>query len=136
RDYPDFRAQIEERIAQYDYKHIARAPLDFSDELLPAEVAVHQKVGPEQAEQAEEGPFESPEGYFVKRAGRIRHLPHVFQVDAMDCGAACLAMVCRHFGRAVSLARIRQLAHTSLDGTSLRALCTAATELGLAARAV
>jgi ATP-binding cassette subfamily B protein len=45
-------------------------------------------------------------------------------------------MVCRHYGRAVSLARIRQLCFTSTDGTSLRALCRAASELGLAARPV
>jgi ATP-binding cassette subfamily B protein len=60
----------------------------------------------------------------------------VRQIDEMDCGAACLAMVCRYFGRSVSLARIRRLVHTSLDGTSLRALCHAAEELGLAARSV
>ena len=34
--------------------------------------------------------------------------------------AASLAIICRHYGKAVSLARIRQLSHTSLDGTSLR----------------
>ena len=45
-------------------------------------------------------------------------------------------MVTRHFGRAVSLARIRQLVNTGLDGTSLRSLCSAAEELGLAARSV
>ncbi|MEP7078769.1 MAG: peptidase domain-containing ABC transporter, partial [Chthoniobacterales bacterium] len=38
--------------------------------------------------------------------------------------------------RKVSLARIRQLCHTATDGTSLKALCRAATELGLAARAL
>ena len=54
----------------------------------------------------------------------------------MDCGAASLGMICRHFGRKVSLARIRQLCHTATDGTSLKALCRAATELGLAARAL
>ena len=48
----------------------------------------------------------------------------------MDCGAASLGMICRHFGRKVSLSRIRQLCHTSRDGTSLKALCHAATELG------
>ena len=48
----------------------------------------------------------------------------------MDCGAASLAMVCRHFGKAVSLARIRQLSHTSLDGTSLRAICQARQRAG------
>jgi ATP-binding cassette subfamily B protein len=45
-------------------------------------------------------------------------------------------MVCRHFGRVVSLARIRRLVHAAVDGTALRDLCHAATELGLAARAV
>ena len=54
----------------------------------------------------------------------------------MDCGAASLAMVCRHFGRDVSLVRIRALCHTASDGTSLKAICAAATELGLAARAL
>src|SRR5437016_6875647 len=56
------------------------------------------------------------------------------KIDEMDCGAACLGMICRHFGRKVSLARIRQLCHTATDGTSLKAISRAATELGLAAR--
>jgi ATP-binding cassette subfamily B protein len=150
-DYPAFKAEIEECIAQYDYKRVARVPLDFAEELLPAEVRVHEKVSPDQAERfevkpappvtppapaheaGEKGlPAEAP----PRKRPRRWFFPHVYQVDAMDCGAACLAMICRYFGRAVSLARIRQLVHTSLDGTSLRALCTAATELGLAARAV
>ncbi|HEX9818687.1 MAG TPA: peptidase domain-containing ABC transporter [Methylomirabilota bacterium] len=143
--YPEFRAQLEERIAQYDYKAVARVPLDFAEETLPAELRAQEKVGPRQVEAEavdEEGedeaaaPFATPEGRFVKRARRIRRFPHVRQLDAMDCGAAALAMVCRHYGRAVSLARIRQLCFTSTDGTSLRALCRAATELGLAARPV
>ena len=67
---------------------------------------------------------------------RIRSVPHVAQIDERDCGAAALATVCRHFGRRVSLARIRQLVQTASDGTSLRALCRAAETLGLAARSV
>lgn len=85
--------------------------------------------------EAPPAPFADGE-HFVKKAKRVRTFRHVRQVDEMDCGAASLAMICEHFGRSVSLARIRRLVHTSLDGTSLRALCTAATELGLAARAV
>lgn len=141
--YPEFKQRLEERIAQYDYKAVARVPLDFAEEILPAEAAVQEKVGPTQTETAAEepeeeaaGPFASPDGLFVKRGRRIRRFPHVRQLDAMDCGAAALAMVCRHYGRAVSITRIRQLAFTSTDGTSLRAICRAATELGLAARAV
>src|SRR6185369_2072759 len=144
--YPEFRARLEERISQYDYRAVARVPLDFADETLPAELRAQEKVGPRQVEAAPDGgeedeeasaaPFATAEGRFVKSRGRIRRFPHVRQLDAMDCGAAALAMVCRHFGRAVSLARIRQLCFTSTDGTSLRALCRAATELGLAARPV
>ena len=144
--HPEFRKEIEARIGQYDYKLTARVPLDFAQELLPAEVQVYDKVGPAQLSAPEHsvdeatasslGPFASAEGHFVKKDKKIRRFPHVFQVDEMDCGAASLAMICRHFGRAVSLARIRQLVHTSSDGTSLRGICTAATELGLAARSV
>jgi ATP-binding cassette subfamily B protein len=54
----------------------------------------------------------------------------------MDCGAASLAMICRHFGRKVSVARIRQVVHTATDGTSLRGLCQGAEAIGLAARSV
>jgi len=88
------------------------------------------------APEPEAAPFADEEGRFVKRKRRTRKFPHVWQIDEMDCGAASLAMVCRYYGKKVSLARIRQLSHTSLDGTSLRAICQAATELGLAARAV
>jgi HlyB family type I secretion system ABC transporter len=142
-EHPEFRARLEERMAQYDYKHVARVPLDFADELLPAEASAHDRVGPAQADaiaedapEDEAGPFASGEGLFVKRRRRIRRMPFVRQIDEMDCGAACLAMVCRFFGRAVSLTRIRQLVHTSMDGTSLAALCSAGEGLGLAARAV
>jgi ATP-binding cassette subfamily B protein len=139
---PAFRTQIKEQIEQYDYKKVARVPLDFAEEVLPADVQVHEKVGSDQVDHAEpeEGaeaaPFASSDGHFVKSGKRIRRFPLARQIDEMDCGAACLAMVCRYFGRAVSLARIRRLVHTSLDGTSLRAICRAAEDLGLAARSV
>jgi ATP-binding cassette subfamily B protein len=139
-DVPGFQAQIEEQISRYDYKRIASVPADFADEILPAESAAQAKVGPGLLDEGggdedSDEPF-AEEGHFVKRKRGIRRFPLVWQIDEMDCGAACLAMICRHFGRAVSLARIRQLVHTSLDGTSLRALCQAAVELGLAARSV
>jgi ATP-binding cassette subfamily B protein len=138
---PEFRARLEERIAQYDYKERAQVPSDVDQELLPAGVAAQEQVSETQVDQRETEaeddatPFEE-KGHFVKRHRRIRRFPFVRQIDEMDCGAACIAMVTRHFGRTVSLARIRQLVNTGLDGTSLRSLCSAAEELGLAARSV
>ncbi len=139
RRYPEFGKLMEERLAQYEAETEARVPLDFTTELLPAEVAAHDKIGVARekiAEERGEEPFTDEHGYFRKRKKRIRRFEHIEQIDEMDCGAASLGMICRHYGRKVSLARIRQLCHTSTDGTSLKAICRAATELGLAARAL
>ena len=133
--YPEFARLVAERCAQYDAAKEARMPLDFARELLPAETRVADKT----AEAEELGAGEEPtvlEGSRRKGSSRIRRFPMVWQIDEMDCGAASLAMICRHFGRDVRLSRIRQLCHTATDGTSLKGICQAATELGLAARAL
>jgi len=139
--FPEFDKLLSERLALYQAKTEARIPLDFTEELLPAETQRADKTDldgeelPAQSEEKED-PFADEHGYFRKRANRIRKIEHLQQIDEMDCGAASLGMICRHFGRKVSLARIRELCHTATDGTSLRALVRAATELGLAARAL
>ena len=126
--YPEFGKLLEERLAQYKAKTAARIPLDFTEELLPAETRRHDKVALDEKAAVEkadaEAPFADEEGHFRKK-GRIRKFEHIAQIDEMDCGAASLGMICRHFGRKVSLARIRQLCHTAT-----------ANELGLAARAL
>ncbi|MEP6685522.1 MAG: peptidase domain-containing ABC transporter [Verrucomicrobiota bacterium] len=140
RHFPEFGRLMEERLAQYQATAEARIPLDFTTEMLPAETATHDKVmlDGEQAPVSEDGaePFVNEHGYFRKGKGRIRRFEYIEQIDEMDCGAASLGMICRHFGKRVSLARIRQLCHTATDGTSLKAICRAAVELGLAARAL
>src|SRR5213596_3390582 len=141
RRFPEFDKLLGERLAVYQAKTEARIPLDFTSELLPAETQVQNKVqldGERPSAEAEdkEAPFADEQGLFRKRGKRIRKIDHIMQIDEMDCGAASLGMICRYFGRKVSLARIRQLCHTATDGTSLKALCRAATELGLAARAL
>jgi len=139
RRFPEFDKLLGERLARYEAKTEARIPLDFATELLPAETQVHDKVQldgqePPKETDGQEEPFADERGLFRKRGKRLRKIDHIMQIDEMDCGAACLGMICRHFGRKVSLARIRQLCHTATDGTSLKAISRAATELGLAAR--
>jgi HlyB family type I secretion system ABC transporter len=147
----EFRKRVEERASQYEYRRVARVPLDFAEELLPAEIEGRKQV---ERELAAELPDESPaapdvedfEGFGdeSRPADRRRRwrwrwrrkFPHVYQVDEMDCGAASLAIICRAFGRKVSLARIRQAAFTATDGTSLLGIVHAARTLGLEARGV
>ncbi len=139
RRFPEFSRLLEERVAQYNKDTEARVPLDFSVETLPAEAgATDPEASGAQTEEsaADDAPFADEKGLFTKRRARGRKVPYVQQIDAMDCGAACLSMICRHFGRNVSLSLIRRLCNVSQDGTSLKAICHAATELGLAARSV
>jgi ATP-binding cassette subfamily B protein len=73
---------------------------------------------------------------FTRPRRRIRRLPVVYGVDEMDCGPAALAVVCRHFGRRVSVAAVREATATAIDGTSLLGLEQGATRLGLRAQSL
>lgn len=56
--------------------------------------------------------------------------PVVRQQSMMDCGAACLATVCRYHGKYVSLNRIRELVRVGRAGASMLNLLQAANTLG------
>ena len=124
--WPEFRHAVEERLATYDFEAEARLPLDLAQELLPTDATKPSAVEEEAEEEVEEG--------FFRRSRAKRRFPFVRQVDEADCGVACLSMICRNYGRTVSLARLRTLAHTATDGTTLRNLCGAGEELGFATR--
>lgn len=49
----------------------------------------------------------------------------------MQCGVACLTMVCRYFGLDIELDDVGELCFTSKRGTTLLEISTAAGELGL-----
>jgi HlyB family type I secretion system ABC transporter len=147
--HPAFREAIQERAAQYDYKRVARVPLDFAEEIVAVDATRPQTVGPDQVEAvldepapdsgaaAAEAPDDAwPDELFGRPEKRLRRFPHLWQVDEMDCGAASLAIVCRHYGREVSLAHIRRLVDTGIDGTSLTGIAGGAEAIGLATRTV
>ncbi|MCF6418771.1 MAG: peptide cleavage/export ABC transporter [Furfurilactobacillus sp.] len=61
---------------------------------------------------------------------------YVSQVDERDCGVAALSMILKHFKSYVSIAHLRDLAKTSMEGTSLLGITTAAESFGLNTTAV
>lgn len=63
-----------------------------------------------------------------------RHFPFVRQIDKTDCGAACVAMLCKAFGHAVSSPFIRQEVSTESSGTNLRSIQRGCAEVGLDVR--
>ncbi len=46
----------------------------------------------------------------------IRRFALVEQAEEMDCGAACLAMICRHYGIPMTLGKLRELANVTTQG--------------------
>ncbi|WP_135230758.1 peptidase domain-containing ABC transporter [Deinococcus fonticola] len=59
----------------------------------------------------------------------------VRQVDQTDCGAACLAMVLKYWGRQEALYILRGLAGTTQSGTTMAGLKRAGENLGLSCKA-
>jgi ATP-binding cassette subfamily B protein len=66
----------------------------------------------------------------------IKRFTLVEQAEEMDCGAACLAMLCRHYGLQATLGKLRELANVTTQGATLDSLARAAETLGFSARGV
>ena len=144
-EHDEFRARIEERVKLYEQRRPAQVPLDFA-ELLPADAIEAALVEQEPDEEVNERGVSFDELSSVTAApdDEVRHpakrrpwsrrrprFPYVRQIDEMDCGAACVAMVCRHFGREVAPSHIRMAVGTGVDGTSLRGLQRGGEHVGL-----
>jgi ATP-binding cassette, subfamily B, bacterial HlyB/CyaB len=89
-------------------------------------------------------PPKKPQVYFPKPVQRVGHLwqrltrryPYYAQQSASDCGAACLVMVGRYWGKQFSLNRLRELARVNRSGSLLKGLVNAAETLGFVTRPV
>jgi ABC-type bacteriocin/lantibiotic exporter with double-glycine peptidase domain len=65
-----------------------------------------------------------------------REVPYVPQVEAADCGAACLAMVVRYWGGDGRLDRVRAVVGSARDGVDALTLLRSGEALGLRGRGV
>jgi subfamily B ATP-binding cassette protein HlyB/CyaB len=66
----------------------------------------------------------------------IRRFAWIQQAEEMDCGAACLAMVCKHYGVGMTLGKLRELANVTTQGATLDSLARTAESIGFTTRAL
>ncbi|GLV55003.1 NHLP family bacteriocin export ABC transporter peptidase/permease/ATPase [Dictyobacter sp. S3.2.2.5] len=67
---------------------------------------------------------------------RRKKVPVILQMNAVECGAACLAILLTYYGRKTNVADIRNLYNIGRDGLSARSIVQAARNYGLRVRAI
>lgn len=60
----------------------------------------------------------------------LNEFPFYRQLDAMDCGATCLRMIAKFYGKTYSLDTLRKKSYISIEGASLLGLSKAAENIG------
>lgn len=65
-----------------------------------------------------------------------QRIPMVHQTEASECGLACVAMVCGHYGKNIDLIALRQQFNLSARGATLAGIKGIAGQLGLDTRAL
>ena len=66
----------------------------------------------------------------------VHHYPWIEQQSSSDCGAACLSMIARYWGKRFPMHALRERANVGVSGASLKGLANAAEGLGFHARPV
>ncbi|PKB88398.1 colicin V synthesis protein [Ewingella americana] len=61
-------------------------------------------------------------------------VPLIHQTESSECGLACLAMICGHYGKHTDIISLRQQLNLSARGTTLSGLSHTADQLGLTSR--
>lgn len=63
-----------------------------------------------------------------------KKVPQIMQMEAIECGAAALAMVCAYYGKWIPLEQVRSDCGVSRDGSSALNIVRAARSYGFDAR--
>lgn len=111
--------------------------LDLNEESAAGEsdLETQEEDEDDEGEDFDESTFAADPATASRRA-RLRKLPMIVQHDQMDCGAACLAMILKFYGKTISISRLRGMLGVSIDGSSVADLERVGTAMGMECAAV
>lgn len=64
---------------------------------------------------------------------RNKHFPFYLQHDSMQCGATCLRMICKYYGKEIPIILLSKFCSATTEGVSLLGINTVASNLKLQA---
>jgi predicted double-glycine peptidase/CRP-like cAMP-binding protein len=159
-EYPEIQTYLSQTAQQFDRVvrgEIAPLPLiqsapDFASRQsvtsfqLPALPGIETKIQPNATPTRTErqGQQKLSEAYFPTPKQKVgqwwqqvtHNYPFYAQQGASDCGAACIVMVGKYWGKELNINRLRELAYVSRDGASLKGLVNAVEKIGFNCRPV
>ncbi len=109
----------------------------FTQSPIPSPQYPIPSIEPKQRSNRQRAYFPSPTvrvGHFLGHL--TKRYPFFEQQSASDCGASCLVMISRYWGKRFNVNRIRDLTNISRSGASMRGLTAAAESIGFATRPV
>ncbi|NDK18095.1 MAG: peptidase [Flavobacteriales bacterium CG03_land_8_20_14_0_80_35_15] len=56
--------------------------------------------------------------------------PNYLQSDFKDCGPTCIKIIAKHYGKIISIQKLREISETTREGSSLFGLSEAAEKIG------
>ncbi|BAU27989.1 bacteriocin-processing peptidase [Aneurinibacillus soli] len=102
-----------------------------------ANVTAEDSAGYASESIAEDAEQEKRRRYGGRRTWRLSSwFPVRIQQSELDCGPTCLSMIAQHYGKRLSIHRLRELAQVGLEGSTLFNLCKTAELIGFQAEAV
>jgi ATP-binding cassette subfamily B protein len=66
----------------------------------------------------------------------IKNFPFIEQAEEADCGAACLAMICKHYNIPMTLGKLRDLANVTTEGATMDSLARVGDSLGFVTKGI
>ena len=71
----------------------------------------------------------------TNKKNKIHKVPVIMQMEAQECGAASLAMICAYYGKWIPLEQVRKDCGVSRDGSTAKSIALAAKQYGFEVKA-